>query len=86
MEDFLGQALSRTSLRVHFMHFHLRYTIVVMEKGERPHPLCLRWEMFIPWEDLNGRHPATEMFSKKAKQKRRRWVEEKAHTSVVEIF
>ena len=33
-----GRATTRTSLRIHFLRHHVRYTIVILEEGIRHHP------------------------------------------------
>ena len=52
-----GQETTRTNLWIHFVHRHVRDTIVMMEEGDRPHPRCLVCDMFILWVELNRRHP-----------------------------
>ena len=42
--------------------------------------------MFVPWEALNGRHPAMEICSKGAERKLWRQVEEGAHASAAAAF
>ena len=38
VEGCRGQASTRTNLRIHFVHFHMRYTIMILEEGNRHHP------------------------------------------------
>ena len=40
VEGCRGQASTRTNLRIHFVHFHMRYTIIILEEGNRHHPFC----------------------------------------------
>ena len=49
-----------SDLRVHFVHLHMRVTILVLEEGNHPLPQFPKFNMFVPWEDLNWRHQDTE--------------------------
>ena len=60
-ERFRGGATSSVNLQVHFLHLCIRYTIVILEEGNRPHPLFLECEIFISWLDLNRRHSNTSL-------------------------
>ena len=51
--DCEGQATMRTNLWIHFVHFHVQDTVVIMKEGNRPHPHCQTCEMFVPWAVLN---------------------------------
>ena len=51
-----GQATMRTNLRIHFLNFHMRDTIVIMEEGNLPHTCFLECDIFIPWAALNRHH------------------------------
>ena len=45
--SFEGQGTTHTNLRIHSVHCHVRYTLVVMEEGKRPHPLCMDFYMSV---------------------------------------
>ena len=47
----------RTNLQIHFIHRHVQYTVVILEEGNSPHPLCPACDMFVPWSALNLCHP-----------------------------
>ena len=73
-----GWVTTRTNLRIYFVHCHMRYMIVIMEKGNFPHlrfPAC---DIFVPWEALNHFHPTTALFARGADRKRRKLVEDEA--------
>ena len=59
VEGCLGGALNRTNFRVHFAHPHTRYTIVILEEGNRPCPRFLQCSMFVSRKALNGWYMAT---------------------------
>ena len=40
-------ASTRTAMRVHFWHRHIRDTVVILEEGNLPHPLCLLCDMLV---------------------------------------
>ena len=52
-----GGVTNRTNLRVHFFQFHVKYAIVILEEVIRAYPHCLKCDMFISQQALNGRHP-----------------------------
>ena len=47
VEGCSGRALTRTSTRVHLWHRHIRDTVVILEEGNLPHPLCLLCDMLV---------------------------------------
>ena len=79
-----GSATSRSTLWVHFLHHHVRDTVVILDEGSHPLPCCPRCDMSVTWWDLNGKHQATTMYARgeewKWKWKRRR--EEEAQRSI----
>ena len=75
-EGSRGQAATMTSMRVHFLHRHVQDTVVILDGGNLHHPRCPRYEMLLPWKDLNGRHITTTRCTKGAEQKRRQLTEE----------
>ena len=56
-EGYLGGMTNRTNLRVHFVHHHMRETIVILEEGKQPHSRLPKFDMFVLQQALNGRHP-----------------------------
>ena len=63
-------------MRVHFLHWHVRDTVVILEEGNPPHPQCPQCDMLVPWRTLNGRHLNTAQCSRGAERNRRRLAEE----------
>ena len=63
-------------MRVHFLHRHVRFTVVILEEGNLPHPRCPRYDMLFPWRVLNRRHLSTTQCSRGAEQNQRRFEEE----------
>ena len=55
----MGRAATRKALIVHFLHRHIRYTMVVLEEGKLLHPKCPRCYIMVAWEALNGRQTTT---------------------------
>ena len=52
-----GREVTRIGLHVHFLHRHMRDTMVIREKGNLPHPRLPSCDMLVPWSALNGHHP-----------------------------
>ena len=50
---------TRTEMRVHFWNWHVRDTVVILEKGNLPHPQFPLCDMLVPWKALNGMHKRT---------------------------
>ena len=57
----LGGASSRTNLRIHFEHRHVRDVIVILQEGNLTYPRCPQCDMFVPQKALNGRHLTTAL-------------------------
>ena len=62
-------------MRVHFVYRHVLVTVVMLEKGNFPHPRCARCDMQVPRKALNGRHVGTAQCTKGAERKRRQLAE-----------
>ena len=63
-------------MRIHFLHLHVRDTVIIMEEGNLSHPRCSRCHMMVPWRELNGRHLTTTQCTKGVERKRRRMAED----------
>ena len=50
--------------------------MVILDKGNLPHPRCPQCDMLVPWCALNGRHLATAQWVRGEEQKVRRLAEE----------
>ena len=48
-----------TDLKVIFLHRHVRYTVVILEEGNLPHPRLPHCDMMVPWAALNVHHTTT---------------------------
>ena len=78
-------AATRTAMKVHFLHRHVRYTIIILEEGNLPHPRWPRCDMLVPWKALKGRHVTTAQCAKWCEWKIKRLVEEEMQESA-EIY
>ena len=38
VKGYSGRASTWTELRAHFWHLHVRYTVLILEEGNKPHP------------------------------------------------
>ena len=59
-------------MRVHFVHWHVHDTVVILEEGNLPLPRCPRCDLQVPRRALNGRHLGTAQCKTGAKRKLRR--------------
>ena len=60
VEGCSGRATKRTAMQMHFLIWHFRYTVVILEYVNLPHPRCPMYDMLVKWWFLNGRHQRTE--------------------------
>ena len=72
VEGCLGRARTRTAMKVHFWHRHVRDVVIILGEGNLPHPICPRCDILVPWRSLNGCHKTTAMYRSGADRKRRR--------------
>ena len=75
VEGCPGALSTRTAMRVHFVHRHVQYTVVIMEEGNLPHPRFPLGDLQVPRKALNGHHLGTAQCKKGAERKRRRLAE-----------
>ena len=75
VEGCPGRAATRTAMRVHFMHWNVLDTVVILEEGNIPHPRCPRCNILVPWITLKVSHPDTAQCARGAEWKRRRIAE-----------
>ena len=80
------RAGTRTAMSVHFWRRHVRDTIIILEEGNPPHPICENCDMFVPWRVLNGRHKSATMCKRGAERKRRRLAEAEIRESTEMAF
>ena len=64
-----GRTTMRTAVRVHFLHRHIRDTVIILEEGNLPHPQCPKCNMLVPCKALNGRHVTTAQCTKEVEWK-----------------
>ena len=86
VEGCKGQATTRTTPQIHFVHHHMQYKIVIMEEGNLPHNRCPAWDMIIPWADLNRCQSNTTLFMQGAERKMWRLEEEEARAGAATTF
>ena len=48
VEGYPGRAAIRKAMRLHFLHRHVRDTVVILELGNLPHPQCPCCDMLVP--------------------------------------
>ena len=82
IEGCPGRASIQTNLWLLFFCRRVWDTIVVLEEDNQPHRCYPRSDMFVPWRDLNRRHPATDMCSRGVDMKFWCLVEDEAHVGV----
>ena len=60
------------------MHRYTQYTIVILEKGDRPYPRCPKCDMFVSHKALNRPHLTTAFFRQGEERKLSHLAEEEA--------
>ena len=73
-------------MRVHFVHWHVLNTVVMLEEGNFPHPRCAKCDMQPPRRALNGHHPGTAQCEKGAERNRRRLAETDTRENLKRAF
>ena len=48
VEGCRGRASTRAAMRVHFLHWYVRDTVIILEEVNLPHPRCPRCDMLCP--------------------------------------
>ena len=59
MKGYSGRALTRMAMKVHFWNQHVRYTVMILEEGNLPHPRFPLCDILVSWKFLNGTHRRT---------------------------
>ena len=62
-------------MRVHFVHWHVHDTVVILEEGNLPLPQCPRQDLQFSRKALNGRHLGNSQCRTGTERKRRRLAE-----------
>ena len=73
-------------MQVHFVHWHILETVVILEEGNLPHPQCARCDMLVPRQALNRGYPGTTYSKRWAEQKRQRLAEADTRESTERAF
>ena len=82
VEGCLGGAATRTAMRVHFSHRHVRDTVAIFGGGNPPsHPHFPHCDMLVPCRALNRRHLVTYQCARGVERKRMRLAEEELRES-----
>ena len=72
VETFRVGSKIRANIWVHFVHCHVRDTIVILEEGILPHRRCPECDMFIPSTELNFQHSTTDLYAQGSERNLRR--------------
>ena len=72
IEGFWRWTVAHTAMQVHFLHRHVKFTMIILREGNLPHPRCTRCDMLVPCKALNRRHINTAQCDKGAERKRQR--------------
>ena len=78
--------VTRTAMRMHFVHRHVLDTVVILEEGNFPRPRCARCDMQVPRRALKGRHPGTAKCLKGAERKSRQLAEKETRENLEQAF
>ena len=54
-----GTLAMRTAMWLHFVHWHIQDTVVILEEGNFPHSWCAWCDIQVPRKALNGLHLGT---------------------------
>ena len=71
---------------VKFMHLHVRDTVVILDKGNLPHPWCPQCNILVSWYALNRRHLVTAQWDRGVERKIRRLAEEELREILERAF
>ena len=73
-------------MRMHFLNWHVRYIVIILEEGNFPHPRCSRCDMMVAWRALDAKHHDTAMCRSGADRKRRQMLETELQESTEMAF
>ena len=65
-------------MKVQLWHRNVRDTVVILEEGSLPHPLCPMCDIMEPWISLNVFQKSTAHYKKGTERKRQRLVAKEA--------
>ena len=75
MERCPGVLATPAAMRVHFVHWHVHNTVVILEEGNLPLPRCPWCDLQVSRKALNRRHLGTNQCRMGTERKRRRLAE-----------
>ena len=77
---------TRAAMWVHFVHWHVHGTMVILEEGNLPLPRCPWCNLQVSSKALNGRHLETSQCRTGMERKRRRLAEAELEITSVKAF
>ena len=66
------QAATWTAMQMEFCYRHVRYTVVILDKDNLPHPWCPLCDILMSWRYLNRQNQRTAKCKKGVEWKRQR--------------
>ena len=81
-----GRASTQMAMRVHLWNRHVRYTVVILEEDNLPHPRFPLCDMLVPWKAPNGMHRRKSQCNWGAERKRQRLAAEEEREFTVRAF
>ena len=82
----MERSATRMAILVKFMHLHVRDTVVILDKGNLPHPWCPQCNILVSWYALNRRHLVTAQWDRGVERKIRRLAEEELQEILERAF
>ena len=73
-------------MRVHFMHRHVKDTVIIMEEFNLYHPQCPRCDTLVPWKDLSSRNVTYSQCAKGVEQEISRMTAKEMRESAASVF
>ena len=73
-------------MRVHFVHWHVHNTVVMLEESNLPLPRCPRCDLQVSRKAINGHHLGTSQCRTGTERKRRRLAEAEIRENLERAF
>ena len=86
MEGCPGVSATRAAMQVHFVHWHVHDTVVILDEGNLPLPQCPQCDLQVSRKALNRRHLETSQCKKGAERKQRRLAAAELETTSEKAF
>ena len=77
---------TRAAMRLHFVHWHVHDTVVILEEGNLPLPRCPRCDLQVSRKALNGHHLGTNQCRTGAERKIRRLAAAEGEAAAERLF